>query len=201
MSTLANLEKKYADVNEAIQTEESQVLSLGRRKSNIEIALWHARSRIASQCIKYRNEMSAKAIRQDFTNSLLEMGRKPKDNLQVFCVSASLFLAYQVHTGRAPGFTTVQDTEIPALRDWLIGTTLDTRAKYALAFLADVENSVAWMQPWINDSYGDTKMTAETREHWEPDLNEKVLKLQQVCFLVQNISFEMDTIMASNCFP
>ncbi|TVY91158.1 Nuclear GTPase SLIP-GC, partial [Lachnellula willkommii] len=161
MSTLASLRKKLADAEEAIQTEESQVSSLGRRKSNIELALWHARSRIASQCIKYRNALSAEAIRQDFTKSLLEMG------------------PYQVRTGRAPGFTTVQDTEIPALRDWLIGTTLDTRAKYALAFLADVENFVAWMQPWINDSYGDTKMKAEMREHWEPDLNGKVLKLQQ----------------------
>ena len=184
MSTLASLEKKAVDAKEATQTDESQVLSLGKRKCNIELALWHARSRIASQCIKHRNNLSAEAIRQDFTSSLLEMGRKPKDNLQVFCVSASVFLTYQAQDGRIPGFTTVQDTEIPALRDWLIGTTLHTRNKYALAFLADVENFVAWVQPWINGSYSDTKMRAETREQWEPDLNGKVLELQQVCFLV-----------------
>ncbi|TVY53027.1 Nuclear GTPase SLIP-GC [Lachnellula cervina] len=178
-SKLASLEKKLADVKEATQTEESQVLSLGRRKANIEIALWHARSRVASHCIKYRNALSAEAIRQDFNNSLLEMRRKPKDNLQIFCVSAFLFSAYQVQSKKVLGFATVQDTEIPSLRDWLIGTTLDTRAKYALAFLADVENFVAWIQPWINGSYGDTKMRAETRERWEPDFNGKVLELQQ----------------------
>jgi hypothetical protein len=95
-------------------------------------------------------------------------------------------LSYQASQGRLSGFPTVAETQIPALRDWLIGTTLNDRSRYARAFLEDVENFVAWMQPWVNDKYGDTKMTQETREFWESDLDRKVLDLEEVCFKVIN---------------
>lgn len=192
MERLSSLLNRLAEQKSTVQSKEDELKSLSNRDVSIQKALFWTRSTLAAKCIKYRNNLSAEAIKQDFANSLREMGREHKGDLKVFCVAATIFLSYESKNNRGtlrlPGFQTIQDTQIPALRDWLIGTTLNTRDRYALAFLEDVENFVNWMQPWMNDKYGDTKMTVQTRERWEPELDQKVLELESVCFRNINVS-------------
>jgi hypothetical protein len=82
---------------------------------------------------------------------------------------------------RQYGFPNREDTRIGDFRDWLMSTTLDDRERYAQAFLDDVDAFLASIQPWITDKYGDTKMLAELREYWEPQLNNMTAELEVVC--------------------
>ena len=71
------------------------------------------------------------------------MGRQPSKNLQVFPVSAYVHLHYQnSHNSekRHPGFPNREDTQVPALREWLIRTTLDDRERIVHSFLDDVDS-------------------------------------------------------------
>ena len=178
---LVNLEKRLADTEDTLQKDNVDISSLGRRIASLKKALFYARSRMKVACIKNRNELSTAAIRSDYEDTLQEMGRSTTGPLQVFCVASTVYLNYLKFPGRVhAGFPTSQDTYIPLFRDWLIGTTLKTRERYAQTFLEDVEGFVESIQPWVNDTFGDTKMTAELREFWEPQLEDSVSKFEEV---------------------
>jgi hypothetical protein len=114
------------------------------------------------------------------------MGQQSTKPLQVFAVSASVHLTYLQNPDSPKlhhGFPNREDTKVGALLDWLVGTTLETRERYAQAFLEDVEQFIRLMQPWMNDKYVDMKMSAEMRESWEPQFENQIMELEQVCFL------------------
>lgn len=139
-------------------------------------------SRVAAKCIEHRNTLSSEAIRRDFNKTLQEMGKLQTDSLEVFPVSADLYTIYlRDRDSKIHGFQTLQDTGVPPLRDWLVGTTITTRGKYAQAFLKEVEHVVAWMRPWVNDKFADTKMSCETRDQWEPEIDAALDALSKVC--------------------
>jgi hypothetical protein len=180
-------EKRHSELQGTIRKDGELLLSLDRRLKNLDKALFYAESRLRVAAIQHRNQLSTAAIRKDYEMTLQEMGRQSTKPLQVFAVSAEVHLNY-LALARQPGrihagFPNRSDTNIPALRDWLLGTTLDTRERYAQAFLEDVEQFVRSMQPWINDKYRDMKMSAEVRESWEPQFENQIMELKQVCFL------------------
>jgi hypothetical protein len=171
-------------LQDAIRKDEKLLLSLGRRIASLNKAKFYAQSRLDVASIQHRNQMSTAAIRKDYETTLQEMGRESTKPLQVFAVSAKVYLTYLSHPEKLhPGFPRREDTNVGALRDWMLGTTLDTRERYAQAFLEDVEHFVNSMQPWINDKYGDMKMSADVREIWERQFENQVLELEQVCLL------------------
>jgi hypothetical protein len=143
-----------------------------------------AQSRCIVQCIRHRNELSSESIRSDYRATLQEMGRQPNKDLQVFPVSATVHLRYQISENRHPGFPNRKDTQISAFREWLLGTTLGDRERYAQAFLDDVDAFLASIQPWIMDKSGESKMSAELRAHWEPQMESLVADLEAVRHLV-----------------
>ena len=109
------------------------------------------------------------------------MGRQPLKDLQVFPVSATVHLKYQKSENKHLGFPNRVDTNVSALRDWLHGTTLDDRERCAQAFLDDVDAFLASVQPWIMDKYGESKISAELRGLWEPQMESLVGDLEAVC--------------------
>jgi hypothetical protein len=167
--------------NELSELKSGSLPTLYRRINSIETALWHTKSRLWSACIKNRNRIASKAITNDFETTLKELGRKSTGELRVFCVSSRLHLRYLRNGSRHMAFPNFNDTQIPALREWLIASTLEPREQYAQAFLEDVEAFLNSMLPWVHNKYGDAKMTVEQREFWEPQLGQNVVQLRKVC--------------------
>jgi hypothetical protein len=178
------LEKQLSDLRNAVQKEAEQILSYNRRIASLERAWFFARSRVAIQCIQHRNELSSAAIRSDYEATLREMGRQPDKHLQVFPVSASVHLVYQTSKKRHFGFPNREDTQISALRDWLLGATLDDRQRYAQAFLDNIDAFLSSIEVWIADNHGESKISADLRGNWEPQLERLVGELEAVRHLI-----------------
>ncbi len=129
---LRELQQQLSDLKDTVQSGDKDLVSYSRRIAYKRKALFYARSRFMMQCIRHRNEQSSAAIRKDYLATLQEMGRQPSKNLQVFPVSASVRLRYQNSQNaekRHLGFPNREDTQVPALREWLVGTTLDDRER------------------------------------------------------------------------
>jgi hypothetical protein len=182
---LLELQQLRSDLKDMIQSGDKDLISYGRRIAYKHKSLFYARSRFMVQCIRHRNEQSAAAIRKDYLATLQEMGRQPSKNLQVFPVSASVHLYYQnPHNSekRHAGFPNREDTQVPALREWLIGTTLNARERIVQSFLDDVDAFLASVQPWIMNKFGESKMSADLRAQWEPRMESLVVELEAVSF-------------------
>ncbi|KAE9365442.1 hypothetical protein N431DRAFT_549648 [Stipitochalara longipes BDJ] len=167
---LVGLEQQLSKLKDTVQSGSRDLISYSRRAASKNKILFFARSRVMVQCIQHRNELSTAAIRSDYRATLQEMGREANQDLQVFPVSATVHLRYQSTEKRHMGFPNSSDTKVSALRDWLYGTTLDDRERIAQAFLDDVDDFLASIQPWIMDKYGESKMTAELRGQWESQM-------------------------------
>lgn len=178
---LADNESSLLDLQNLIIKEKKAIESLSRRIKSNALAAFHARSRLRQACILNRNNSAREVIRQDYEETLAQMGRSTTESLGVFCVAASLYLRYKNDTRRAPGFPNREDTGVQELRDWLVATTFDSREEIAQAFLHEVEAFLDSNASWIHDKYGELKMTAELREIWEPQLVAKFSELEQVC--------------------
>jgi hypothetical protein len=163
---LAEHHQKLTDLTDAIQSGSKDLASYGRRITSIRRAWFFARSKVMVQCIRHRNELSSAAIKSDYRATLQEMGRQPHRDLQVFPVSAAVHLHYQNSEKRHAGFPSREDTYVSALRDWLLGITLDDRERYAQAFLDHMDAFLASIWPWLMDTYGQRKMSADLRAHW-----------------------------------
>jgi hypothetical protein len=182
-------------LEDTIRKDGELLLSLEGRLRSLGKALLFARSRLKVACIQHRNQISTAAIRKDYEATLQEMGRQATKPLQVFAVSAVVHLHYLSRPGANvihAGFPNREDTKVADLRDWLLGTTLETRDSYAQAFLEDVEQFVNSMKPWINDKYSDMKISADERKRWEPQLEGQVVELEQVCLLPLKLSIDLD---------
>jgi hypothetical protein len=186
---LIELQQLLSDQKDTVQSGSKDLISYNRRIKFKERALHFARSRYIGQCIRHRNDQSSEAIRNDNKATLTEMGRQAHNDLQVFPVSATIHQIYQTweNTGnsekRSAGFPNRTDTGVPALRDWLYGTTLDDRERIAQAFLDDVDEFLAKVQPWLMDKFGQNKMPLEVRGQWEPQIESLVTDLEAVCIL------------------
>lgn len=181
---LVELQQQLSDLKHTVQSGAKDLISFGRRMASKKTTWFYARSRCMVQCIRHRNELSSASIRNDYRATLQEMGRQPNKDLQVFPVSATVHLYYQNSEKRHLGFPNREDTQISAFREWLLGTTLDDRERYAQAFLDDVDAFLASIQPWIMDKFGDSKMSAELRARWEPQMESLVADLEAVRHLV-----------------
>ncbi len=184
---LLELQQQVSHLKDMVQSGDKDLVSYGRRIAYKQKALFYAKSRFMVQCIRHRNEQSSAAIRKDYLATLQEMGRQPSKNLQVFPVSASVHLHYQnPHNSemRHLGFPNREDTQISALREWLIGTTLDNRERIVQSFLDDVDAFLASVQPWIMNTFGEVKMSVDLRAKWEPRMESLVSELEAVSFPV-----------------
>jgi hypothetical protein len=139
-------------------------------------------SKMKEVCIKNRNKVSMKEIRQDFEAAAKHMGRKSDSHpLQVFCVSSWAFVSFKKGKEPLPGFRKALDTGIPVLQKWLIETTLGTRDRNAVAFLEDVVTLELSMAPWLSDTSDEYKMLESQRDVMEDMFDRKLQDLVKVC--------------------
>jgi len=149
----------------------------------LENALVKCESRKMAACIKNRNQVSTREIRQDYDTAAKQMGHKNTKPLQVFCVSSWAFVEFAKNAPNLSGFQTVADTGIPTLQEWLIETTLGTRDRNAMLFLEDIISLEMSMSPWIADSSAEFKMAETQREAVDEMFEKNLKKLRSVCFL------------------
>lgn len=122
-----------------------------------ELEVWRSgfESRKKALCMKHRSETAAKAIRNDFemtTEMLKDKTNKPqiKDTLQIFSVSSQAFM--ELPKKSVLGFATIKDTGIPALQQWLIQSTLETRKANAEKVLENIITFQMAIGPWLRSN-------------------------------------------------
>lgn len=81
------MEGRLSESWEAANAEEAIVDTLDRRITSLKQAEFHEKSRVVKECLNHRSELSADAIRKDYTKTLQEMGRDTQSFLNVFCVA------------------------------------------------------------------------------------------------------------------
>jgi hypothetical protein len=179
---LRKLKHQLADLIRTSNQEDRHLLSLERGKQQLEKARFYAHSRLAAGCMAERNSESIEAVREWFGNTIFEIGKMPSSEpLKVFCVAAVKYLEYKHNRIPQQGFPTIQHTEIPQLRDWMVGFTFTGRARNAGLLLKEIVMLMESMRPWVDDKFGDIKMTPKQREELEPEFEERCQELEQVC--------------------
>jgi hypothetical protein len=162
---MKELHAKMKETDSAIDNDGAYLYRLNSRIKEIEIAFMRLESRKKGVCIKNRNEVSTKEIRQDFEAAVKQMGRMGDSKpLQVFCVSSWAFVHLTKGAGPFPGFRKGPDTGIPALQTWLVETTLGTRNHNAVSFLESVVSLELSMVPWLADTSDEYKMPVSQRD-------------------------------------
>ena len=139
-------------------------------------------------CIEHRNEAAIIGIEAKYADVAKETGTYDEEKpVHVFCVSALEHLNHL--DGQAScGFPRDFDTQIPALRNWLIGTTLGSREVGAEQFLkavADLEHDITVFASVTTFNY---KMTPNERIQINTIVNGEIGRLSAVFVLFSNIS-------------
>lgn len=177
--------RELGDENKAIM---GKIDATSKRIPKYEKAKWEAECQMVKACISDRNKMYKAVIKGDYEDTLKQLGREgPSKPMQVFCVAARVFVGFLKDRAKTQGFPAKEDTHIPALRDWLISTTLDTRDSNARAFLEEVRSFFTYIESWSDDTLHDYRMPAETRALVESKFEEEFKVLEEVCFLILDI--------------
>lgn len=183
----SQMQKDLSDAQQNRNRAAEQQSSLKRRIESWGKSLASARSRILVMVVEHRNMQSSRMVRRDFENNLRDMGQDPSEStpLQVFCVASKIFLGYcdRQNNSKALAFPTRQHTEIPKLRDWLIGFTLKVRERHAQSSLDSIEDLMSMMKPWISDSSAEVRLSVHQRESLETKLQAPIQALEEVCHL------------------
>jgi hypothetical protein len=159
------LHAKMKEIDSVIDNDGAYLYKINRKIKEIEIASMRSESRKKGACIKNRNEVSTKEIRQDFEAAAKQMGRKGDSKpLRVFCVSSWAFVHLTKGAEPFPGFRKLSETGIPALQTWLVETTLGTRDHNAVSFLESVVSLELSMVPWLADTSDEYKMPVSQRD-------------------------------------
>lgn len=178
---IVELEKSLSNLNEAEAGMNKEALALMKRLEDLKIGLHFREGKIVQECNNHKNEKSIAAVRRDFENTRKEMGCSSTNPLQVFCVSANTYLRYRAKTReKRLGFPNPSATQIPMLRDWLVGFTYDGRENIARSIITGTELLIATMMPWIEDRQGNIKLSDIDRAQVESVLDGMVIELNQV---------------------
>lgn len=150
--------------------------------------VWTLNSKKMQACIQSRNAVSTEALRDDFESVRKQMGeKKALKPLQVFCISALAHFEFRKSDNQFEGFFHSRDTGIPALRKWLIDSTLGNRSTNAESFLADIESLETTLWLWAADTTVEFKLPAAKKYEIENSFDEQVDALCKVrvdaCFL------------------
>ena len=159
------------------------------RKENAEAKDNEAKikSRLSALCISGRNEYSKGAIKSDFAMGIKELDQeiaaeddeenfdpdievrdydKVARSLPVFCVSSR---GYQKLQGRlrkdppVPGFTNIEETEIPALQNHCEKLTETGRAANCKAFINKLNHLLNSLHLWASSDGSGANLTAEQK--------------------------------------
>lgn len=128
-----------------------------------------------------RNKKSISAVRSDFEATQKEMGSRSKVPLPVFCVASRVYLTYQTRPdAKMLGFPNECDTQIPALRDWMVKFTFQGRKDAAEAVISATEALITDLKPWVEDRRGDRKLSAAEKTQIKLLFSRELEELEQV---------------------
>ncbi|KAL8688345.1 MAG: hypothetical protein Q9224_004906 [Gallowayella concinna] len=177
--------KKDSRVQKREITEKMQ--DIRKELKELENAESRINSEMSALCISGRNQYSKGAIQQDFAAGIKEIDQEiaaeedednfnPENNvrdydevaksLPVFCVSSR---GYQKLQGRlrkdppVPGFTTVEETEIPALQAHCEKLTETGRAANCRAFINRLSSLLNSLTIWASSDGTGANLTAEQK--------------------------------------
>lgn len=163
------------------------VLRLGSTRTKLnenlkefEIALSRCRCYKKRICINHRNQSSTAALQRDFQSISKNIGESGKAPLPVYCVSALKYLDH-LDGKKDYGFPREFDTQIPALRNFLVETTLEDRHESATLFLRKAEGIRIGLIAWACDTSADHKISPEERIQLEADFEKKASNFLEVC--------------------
>ena len=178
----ADLQIKLSKLERIVATEAEQQLKLQKRIKDLRSALNHGHSKMTHACNSHKKKNQVAAVRKDFEKTQTEMGGASKKPLPVFSVASATFILYKYRIAKARrcGFPSIQDTEIPQLRDWLFSFTFGQREKDARIILDEAESLITSMKPWVEDTRGDLKISAQERLELEPIFELKTKDLGMV---------------------
>ncbi|KAI4596491.1 hypothetical protein KJ359_005245 [Pestalotiopsis sp. 9143b] len=155
-SNLNDCKRSHVDALQLFEECQSHFLPVQEAHRALEEELSRLQPIIKAVCVRTRNDHSRRAIREDFARGIKELDQDsmndadfdPEDDardyddvavsLPVFCTSS---FAYQTLSGRfrqdgtTPGFSNLQETEIPQLQDHAIFLTRAARSDTARRFL------------------------------------------------------------------
>jgi hypothetical protein len=157
-NSLRRVQKKKTDAQREVEKIEDKI-------EEVKQELWQEQRRLKSLCAQVRNEYSTACLQADFKSGFKELYRKDNDNdgipsngfaneeqasaalpddfqLRVHCISSNDYLKLQgikpSNDGPPNTFLTGDDTNIPALREFVHETTAEFHLSFAKTY---VENA------------------------------------------------------------
>jgi len=132
-------------------------------------------------CIQHRNETSSAEIKSNFLQAMQETGSgQTKLSLEVFSVSALMSLN-MVQKEPTEGYLIPSDTQIPALKKFLVETTLQARHENATAILDYIDKFILQIKAWAIKPSLNLKISSSLREQLEKKFAEQVAEHKEVC--------------------
>ncbi|RAH83494.1 hypothetical protein BO86DRAFT_408456 [Aspergillus japonicus CBS 114.51] len=146
-------------------------------------------------CIEARNNFAKEQIKHDFGQTIASLDQEDeqhdgiylstmardynefKENLSVYCVSPK---AYQELRGRSrrgkklPGFSDLEQTEVPALQQYCIALTRKSREKTARRFLVTLNSLLQSMTLWSAPIATAARTSAQKRQQMEAEFRNAV---------------------------
>jgi GTPase SAR1 family protein len=184
---LKQIRETRKDINQQIDQIQPRIDELRSRIADLSNIVGPIRSEIRRICISGRNEYSKSAIRHDFAAGIKELDQEialeadehnfdPDEDardyneiargLPVFCVSSR---AYQHQRGHfqqddaVPGFTTIEQTEMPQLQLHCQNLTRESRIQIGRNFLLSLCQHLRSLELWASDGVSSSELTEQDR--------------------------------------
>ena len=191
---------------------DDHIIDLRRQIADLDKESEGIDGELSVKCISGRNEYSRGAIRQDYAAGIRELDQEIAEeedaanfdpevdrrdydevarNLPVFCVSAR---AYQKLKGRLqkdkspPGFTHVDETEVPALQAHCIQLTTTGRQAQSRKFLTSMFQLLNSLRLWASNDGTGRNLTEGQLKREAQILKERLSKLDAVSSPILSVS-------------
>jgi hypothetical protein len=182
VNELRKLRSQRSITKQQLQREKGMMLKKKEISEKLQSALWHMKCALRRACIDHRNELAAVEIKANYKRVADETGTESSPRpLRVFCISALKYLDILNGT-RDYGFPRDVNTGIPALKKWLVETTLESRHQNAKSYLVNVEKFEMAIKAFARDTSADHKIPHGQREELEGNFKKKSEELIKVCF-------------------
>jgi uncharacterized protein YlxW (UPF0749 family) len=178
LDTSKNIRQKATQIQPELRDLKARIRDLNNDIGSIRLE-------VGRICISGRNEFSKSAIKKDFAAGIKELDQEiameadeysfnPDEEtrdydemaraLPVFCVSSR---AYQHQCGRfqqddtVPGFTTLEETEMPQLQSHCQDLTKADRVQIGRSYLLSLRQHIKTLELWASDDVSGSKLTEE----------------------------------------
>ncbi|RAK78295.1 uncharacterized protein BO72DRAFT_80173 [Aspergillus fijiensis CBS 313.89] len=146
-------------------------------------------------CIAARNKFAKEQIKHDFSQTIAGLDQEDEQhddiylptmardyseferNLSVYCVSTKAYQELRGHSrrgNRLPGFSDLEQTEVPALQQYSIALTRKSREKTARRFLVALNSLLQSLTLWSAPITTAARTSAQKRQQMEAEFRSAV---------------------------